>query len=162
MLETDAKKIWLAQNFAITKKSTIFGQSLWNLVKMTSSWVDKIAEISAGSNENCRFFISSEILSQFLHQYLFLALSSSSQFFLSAPWWREMYQLFIVSWCEHVLDPWKIDLEATTFSTTDEKKIGEKRSNIHLDKKTRLKLILIMELLTTQKKGSQTLLGRPI
>ena len=54
-LENDAKKIRLAQNFAIAEKSTIFWQSLWNLVKMISSRVGKNAWISAWLDKNCGF-----------------------------------------------------------------------------------------------------------
>ena len=72
-IETDAKKIGLAQNFAINKKSTFSCQSLWNLVKMTSSWVGEVAGISAWLDKNCGFFTNSQILCQsnfFLHQSL--------------------------------------------------------------------------------------------
>ena len=64
IIEIDAKKIRLAQNSSITKKSTDFCQSLWNLTKIISSWVSQIAWISAWLDKNCRFFTYGEILSQ--------------------------------------------------------------------------------------------------
>ena len=44
MIETDAKKSRLGQNFTITKKSSIFCQSLRNFVKMISPWQVKLLE----------------------------------------------------------------------------------------------------------------------
>ena len=49
----------LAQKYAINKKSTIFVSSLWNLVKMTNSWLDYIGRISAQLDVNCGFFTNS-------------------------------------------------------------------------------------------------------
>ena len=48
---------------AIDKKSTIFIQSLWNLVKISTSCVGNFAWILAKLDENCGFFINVEVLS---------------------------------------------------------------------------------------------------
>ena len=63
-------KVRLAQNFIVTKKSTISCQSFWNLVKMTISRVGKIASTSAWLDENCGFFTDVQIWASqiFLHQ----------------------------------------------------------------------------------------------
>ena len=50
VLEGDNKKSSLAQNLAISKKSTISHQSMWNLAKITISWVGFVARISAWSD----------------------------------------------------------------------------------------------------------------
>ena len=63
-LEGVQKVIALAQKYAINKKSTIFVSSLWNLVKMTNSWVDYIGRISAQLDVNCGFFTNSIFLGQ--------------------------------------------------------------------------------------------------
>ena len=47
ILETDSKKIILDQKYSPNKKSTVVVQSSSNLVKMISSWVERIAKISA-------------------------------------------------------------------------------------------------------------------
>ena len=59
------KKIRLAQSFAITQQSTISFQSLWNLLKIFSSWVGKVAWRSVWLDKNCEFFTNSQILSQY-------------------------------------------------------------------------------------------------
>ena len=62
-VETDAKKIILAQSFTITKKSTISFQSLRNLLKMISSWEGKVAWLSAWLDKNWGLFTKSQFLS---------------------------------------------------------------------------------------------------
>ena len=47
---------------AINKKSTFVVQSLWNFVKMFLSWVLYVPVISARLDQNCRFFINSQVL----------------------------------------------------------------------------------------------------
>ena len=74
------KKINAAKKFSISKKSTFFNQSLYDLVKITSSWVGKIAWISTRLDENCGFLILAKFWARqfFLHQSLVLRSSSSS------------------------------------------------------------------------------------
>ena len=64
-IKNDSKKIILAQKYTATKKSSILVQSSSNLVKMISQWVGKGATISAKSEQNCRFFISSIFFGQY-------------------------------------------------------------------------------------------------
>ena len=64
IVENGAKRIRLAQNFTFTKKSTLPFRSVWNLIKMISSCVGKIARISASLDKNCKFFTDGQILSQ--------------------------------------------------------------------------------------------------
>ena len=47
---------------AINKKSAIFVQSLWKLVKLIASWVDNFHKVSQGLDKNCRFFINGQLL----------------------------------------------------------------------------------------------------
>ena len=54
----------LAQKWAINEKSIIFIQSLWNFVKMTMSWIVKIAKFWAWLDKNYGFFINSIFQSQ--------------------------------------------------------------------------------------------------
>ena len=54
----------LAKNLAINKKSTIVVQSLWNLVKIFISWVLYVPKISAWLDQNCGFFINSQVFGQ--------------------------------------------------------------------------------------------------
>ena len=49
--------------FCVSKKSTIFLQSLWNLIKTTTSCVGNFAWISAKLDKICGFFINGEVLS---------------------------------------------------------------------------------------------------
>ena len=56
------KKSGQAQNLANSKKSTILLQSLENLVKIITSWVDLVARISAWSDQNCGLFTDSKVL----------------------------------------------------------------------------------------------------
>ena len=48
---------------AICKKSTVFVQSWWYLVKMISSSVNHFHQVSWGLNKNCRFFNIGQFLS---------------------------------------------------------------------------------------------------
>ena len=57
------KKIRLTQYFAITKKFTIFCRFLWDLNRLTSSWVGYFAWVSTGLDENGGFFTNGLILS---------------------------------------------------------------------------------------------------
>ena len=61
--------IW---RLAINKKSTIFIQSSWNLVKMITSWANHFHQVSWGLDKNCRFFINGQFLkvSRFFPQTL--------------------------------------------------------------------------------------------
>ena len=45
-LKTDVKKIAHSQKLAINESSTIFVVSSWNLVKISTSWVDNIDQVS--------------------------------------------------------------------------------------------------------------------
>ena len=58
---------------AISKKSTIFAQSSWNLVKITTSWLGNIDWIWAQLDQNYGFFTSSQLfgLSNFLLPILY-------------------------------------------------------------------------------------------
>ena len=47
---------------AIRKKSTVFIQSSWNLVKMTSLWDTYFHQVSWGLDKNCGFFINGQFL----------------------------------------------------------------------------------------------------
>ena len=49
---------------AINKKSTIVAQSLWNLVKIFISWVLYVVGISTILNQNCGFYINSQVFTQ--------------------------------------------------------------------------------------------------
>ena len=62
---------------AISKKSTPFVLSLWNLVKIITSWADFFYQISWGKDENCRFFTDGQFLnvSRFLLLRLYQALT---------------------------------------------------------------------------------------
>ena len=56
-------KVWVkktrhAQKFAISKKSTNFVQSSWNLVKMIAICVNHFYQISWGLDKNCDFFFT--------------------------------------------------------------------------------------------------------
>ena len=62
MVEGEQKKSTQGQNFAINEKSTIVVQSLRNLVKIFISRVLYVARISAGLDQNCGFFINSNVL----------------------------------------------------------------------------------------------------
>ena len=64
VVETVAK-CELAQNWSFTKRFTDFGQSLWNLVKMTSSWVGNIILILAWFDMNYGFYTEVQILGYF-------------------------------------------------------------------------------------------------
>ena len=64
IIEGDWKWFALAKNLAINKKSTIVVQSLWNLVKIFTSWVLYVTRISAWLDQNCGFFINSQVFSQ--------------------------------------------------------------------------------------------------
>ena len=46
------------------KKLSIFFKFWWNLVKMTSSWLGQIAEISAWYYQKCWFFVNDTFLSK--------------------------------------------------------------------------------------------------
>ena len=53
-----------ARKYAIIKKSTIFSQSLWNLVKMSDSWVGHGGQVSLWLGKNCGFFIKNIFMGQ--------------------------------------------------------------------------------------------------
>ena len=60
-------KVWVkktshTQNLAISKKSTSFVQSSWNLVKMISSWETYFYQVLWELDKNCRFFINGQFL----------------------------------------------------------------------------------------------------
>ena len=55
---------WIQIIWTIYKKSTIVVQSLWNLVKIFIWRVLYVARISAGLDQNCEFFINSNVLGQ--------------------------------------------------------------------------------------------------
>ena len=57
-IETDEKKMRLAEKYAINEKSIIFTKLLWNLVKIINSWVGKIAWISAWLGQKKKFLLS--------------------------------------------------------------------------------------------------------
>ena len=57
VIETGAKKIRLAQKFAITKKSIISCQFLLKVVTITSSWVGRVAWISVWLDKHCGFLL---------------------------------------------------------------------------------------------------------
>ena len=63
MVKDDAWKRAQTKNFCVSKESTIFLQSLWNLVKITTSCVGNFAWISAKLDENYGSFINDEVLS---------------------------------------------------------------------------------------------------
>ena len=54
----------LAQKYTIDKKSTIFIQSLWNLVKIRYSWVAYLNIVLQWLGKNCGFFNKSIFLAQ--------------------------------------------------------------------------------------------------
>ena len=55
----------MAQNLAITEKSTIFVLSLWNLLKIIISWVLSVARILAWLELNYEVFINGQVLAYF-------------------------------------------------------------------------------------------------
>ena len=57
-------KIRLAKNLAINKKSLIVVQSLWNLVKIFTSWVLYVVGISAWLDQNCGFVLHCQVFGQ--------------------------------------------------------------------------------------------------
>ena len=63
-LEGYSQNLRLGQNLAISKKSTVFVQRLWNLVKIINPWVGNIGKISAELDQKCRFFINANIFGQ--------------------------------------------------------------------------------------------------
>ena len=63
-LKTDRKKMALALKCSINKKSTMFGQTLWNFVKLILAWVGQIGKVSSKLDKNCGFFINRQFLSQ--------------------------------------------------------------------------------------------------
>ena len=50
------------RNIAIIKKSTIFTQFLWDVVKRTTSWVGPFDKVPKKLAKNCGFFIKSSFL----------------------------------------------------------------------------------------------------
>ena len=46
LLKSEQKKDGHVKNLVINKKSTIFVQSLWNLVKIIASWVEYFHQVS--------------------------------------------------------------------------------------------------------------------
>ena len=54
----------LGQKYAFIKKSTIFTQSLRNLVKIRYSWVAYLPQVSQWLGKNCGFFNKSIFLAQ--------------------------------------------------------------------------------------------------
>ena len=54
----------LSQKYAFIKKSTIFTQSLRNLVKIRYSWVAYLPQVSQWLGKNCGFFNKSIFLAQ--------------------------------------------------------------------------------------------------
>ena len=63
-VEGVSKKIGLAKNLAINKKSTIVVQSLWNMAKIFISLVDYVVGISVWLEQNCGYFIKSQVFGQ--------------------------------------------------------------------------------------------------
>ena len=61
---TGAKVMQLAEKVPISKKSTIPAQNDWNFCIWTNSWVDQIGQLSLDLDDNCRFFINNNFLSQ--------------------------------------------------------------------------------------------------
>ena len=57
-----AKKTGHVQNLAKNKKSTIFVQYLWNLVKMITSRGNHFHQVSSGLDKNYGFFIDGQFL----------------------------------------------------------------------------------------------------
>ena len=61
-------KVWVKkqtrhnQKLVISKKSTIFVLSLWNLVKMITSWGNLFHQVSSGLDKNCGFLIDDQCL----------------------------------------------------------------------------------------------------
>ena len=68
------KNLKLIQTLVASKKSTIFVQSSWNLVKIITSWKDDIAWIWAQLDKNYAFFTYSQMfgLSNFLLLILYI------------------------------------------------------------------------------------------
>ena len=62
----------------ISKKSTIFVQSSWKLVKIIISWGNHFHKVSWGLEKNCGFFINGQFLNMW---YLFLLRPYFSIFF---------------------------------------------------------------------------------
>ena len=58
LLKSEQKKTGHDQKLAINKKSTIFVQSLWNLVKMINSWGNYFHQGSWGLDKNFEFLTS--------------------------------------------------------------------------------------------------------
>ena len=48
----------LCQNLVVTKNSTVFTHTSWNLVKINGSWLSDIGWISAWSEQKYRFFVN--------------------------------------------------------------------------------------------------------
>ena len=53
------------KEYDINKTSTIFFQSSWCFIKLTSSWIKYFGRISAWLDENCKVFINISFLCQF-------------------------------------------------------------------------------------------------
>ena len=70
-LKGDSRKLRMALELA--------AQSLWNLIKMTSSWVGNVARILARLDQNCGSFNNSQVLVHFHFLWITLYLFSHSK-----------------------------------------------------------------------------------
>ena len=67
----------------LLKKSAIFTQSLWNLVKITYPWIGKIARIKTCLGQNCGIFINTKFLGQWRFKcHTWYILFNSWQYYL--------------------------------------------------------------------------------
>ena len=58
-IKSGTKKTAHFQKLAISKKSTILIQSVWNLAKIFTSWVNYVHQVSYRLDQNCGFFTNS-------------------------------------------------------------------------------------------------------
>ena len=77
------KRMGHFQKLAINKKSTIFVQSSWNLVKMITSWANHFHQVSWVLDKKCGFFTNDQFLnvSRFLFPRLYDDLCSKTHLF---------------------------------------------------------------------------------
>ena len=62
IVETDSKETGQDQKLTTSKKSTIFDQSSWNLVKRTNSMIRHFDQVLWWELKYCRLFISNKLL----------------------------------------------------------------------------------------------------
>ena len=104
----------------INKKSTIFFQSSWNLVKMITSWANYFHQVSWRLDKKCGFFINGQFLnmSRFFSSDFNFTWDFELEFVIRNTYWvcpcqKYVPQTFATRWrCNHfpkMWPKWKLD-----------------------------------------------------